>query len=72
MAEWLTLEESATYCRLSYWHFRRLVARGIIYHPPRQKKSKYRFRKIWLDDFLMGKRLIKNPVAKKYKHLEVN
>ena len=70
--EWLTANEAADYCRLNYHYFLKLVKSGIIYHPPRQKKGKYRFKVEWLDNYLMGKHILppsSKPPKPKYRIL---
>lgn len=74
MKEWLTAREAADYCRLNYFYFLELVGRGVIYHPPRLPRTKYRFKREWLDNYIEGKHLLPTPTKKpkpKYKHFEL-
>ena len=72
MKEWYSAKEAADYVGLCYDYFRELVKRGSIYHPPRNKR-KYRFKKEWLENYLMGGNVLPpiKRVVRKYKHLEL-
>jgi hypothetical protein len=63
--EWFTAKEAAGYCGYNYFYFLELVQRGKIYHPPRNHRN-YRFRKEWLDAFLLPPVVVAVPAKLKY------